>query len=214
MPIYRYILARWVLAMPKRGRPKSTAPAPAKKKPTVERTAQTPFEAAQAGTEKTYGVDRIAAVRYIRGVKQYLVEWTGYDPIKECTWEPMENLVGVAAEIREYERRREAEELEANEHLLEKRRKAREEADKQAKELREAAAAAAEGDTGAEAADDTKKLRVHRQKTHPMWGCFDLSVPTPTCKLPKGNCPGQICGIAPSTKNLNLSESISIRVRA
>mmetsp|Transcript_29030 Transcript_29030/g.72407 ORF Transcript_29030/g.72407 Transcript_29030/m.72407 type:complete len:92 (+) Transcript_29030:52-327(+) len=52
-------------------------------------------------------------------VRQYLVHWEGYAE-KDQTWEPMENLVGCAAQIREYERERERIDKEAKENVLEK----------------------------------------------------------------------------------------------
>lgn len=100
---------------------------------------------------------------------------TQLDPVKDSTWEPKENLVGVANEIRDFERRREAEERAANEAILEKRRIAREAKEKEAAELRAAAAAAAADGEGA-AGGDPKALPQHRQKAHPLWTCFDLTV--------------------------------------
>ena len=39
-----------------------------------------------------YKVDRIAGLKFEKGVRMYLVKWEGYDA-KHDSWEPMENLV-------------------------------------------------------------------------------------------------------------------------
>ncbi|KAL1503819.1 hypothetical protein AB1Y20_016004 [Prymnesium parvum] len=110
---------------PKRGRPRqtpaaapaaATAPAPAKRTRPF-RTPQTPFEAAEE--EPLYEVDYIKNVRYVKGVRQYEVVWEGYGP-NDTSWEPMENLVGCAQQIREYERKREAEAMATKEEALRK----------------------------------------------------------------------------------------------
>ncbi|KAL1530127.1 hypothetical protein AB1Y20_001045 [Prymnesium parvum] len=180
-----------------RGRPLSTAAETAQNKrtKTVDRTPQNPFEAAESrDTLETYAVSHIKATRWVKGVRQFLVVWEGYAE-KDATWEPMEHLVGCAAQIREYEQQRDAEENAAKEAALEKRRMAREEAEAIAKELKEAAAAAAL-DSG-EVEKKPEALHHHRNKTHALWQYFDLTVEKPSCKLLRSGTTG-VCGIAPS----------------
>ncbi|KAL1508697.1 hypothetical protein AB1Y20_004792 [Prymnesium parvum] len=147
-----------------RGRPRrSTAAGPTQKRPRVERTPQTPFEAAGASTadtEKTYQVECIPGVRFVKGVRQYRVVWKDYDPETQSTWEPMENLVGCAEQIREYEKKREAQDKAAKEAALEKRTVAREQAEAQAAALRDAAAAAMLGVIGDEHVVEVDNLNV------------------------------------------------------
>ena len=73
------------------------APAPAKRT-RPHRSPQTPFE---ANEETVYAVDKIINVRWTKGSREYLVRWEGFAASHD-TWEPMENLVGCAAQIREY----------------------------------------------------------------------------------------------------------------
>ena len=92
-----------------RGKKKATkAAAPAAAAPAdgpksgPQRTPQNPFE----HTEETlYAVDKIINLRWARGNRQYLVRWEGYGESHD-TWEPMENLVGCATQIRQYEQQR------------------------------------------------------------------------------------------------------------
>ena len=99
--------------MPRRGRPpKRRAPTEEVATPTAatdvrptrapqktlrRRTPQTPME--MAAEEVVYMVERIIGMRWAKGDRQYHVVWEGYEE-KDSTWEPMENLVGCAAQIR------------------------------------------------------------------------------------------------------------------
>ena len=133
----------------KRGRPRNGAtPAAtnvadadaARKEPrkAPHRTPQTPME--MAAEDRVYKVDRITSMRWTKGMREYRVLWENYEE-KDSTWEPMEHLVGCAAQIREFEQRREAEDQKAKEDVLKKRREkqAKKAADAQA--LTDAAAA-------------------------------------------------------------------------
>ena len=52
--------------------------------------------------DQVFKVDHIIGMRWSKGNREYHVLWEGYAE-KDSTWEPMENLVGCAAEIRAYE---------------------------------------------------------------------------------------------------------------
>ena len=69
------------------------------------RTPQTPF---QHTDDTLYTVEKITAVRWSGGARQWLVRWQGYGE-QDDTWEPIENLVGCATFIRGFESRREEE---------------------------------------------------------------------------------------------------------
>jgi hypothetical protein len=84
--------------------PAVAAPAPAQKT-RPHRTPQTPFEKSE---ETVYAVDKMVGMRWSKGSREYLVRWEGYSASHD-TWEPMENLVGCAQQIREYEQKREKE---------------------------------------------------------------------------------------------------------
>jgi hypothetical protein len=111
---------RQVRSMPKKlptadgKRKASEAPdatqAPAKKT-CPHRTPQTPFE--RLDEETTYIVDKMVGMRWNKGSRQYLVRWKGYAASAD-TWEPMENLVGCAQQIREYKKLREKENIKAS----------------------------------------------------------------------------------------------------
>ena len=89
----------------KRKAPAAPAPAAAPDKRTrPHRTPQTPFEQTE---ETLYNVDKITNMRFSKGVRENLVRWEGYAAAHD-TWEPIENLVGCAQQIREYEQQREA----------------------------------------------------------------------------------------------------------
>jgi len=175
-------------------------PAAARKKQTgPTRTPQTPFEhAVQANSdddEITYQVDKIKAMRYVGGERQYLVAWEGYREADD-TWEPMANLVGCAEQIKEYEVARAAEDAKAKAELLARRKAVKEKEAKEKAELerraREEMERQLEGEPTVDVDNDMAQLgtqmmengtlKMHKQKTGLIWSCFDLTVPKPTCK--------------------------------
>jgi hypothetical protein len=105
----------------KAGAAAAATQAPAKKT-CPHRTPQTPFE--RLDEETTYIVDKMVGMRWNKGSRQYLVRWKGYAASAD-TWEPMENLVGCAQQIREYEKLREKEDIEAKAAVLAKRQEAK-----------------------------------------------------------------------------------------
>ena len=89
------------MAPKKRGRPPQLVEEPKQappKRSRPHRTKQTPFEA--AADDELFEVEKIVNMKYIKGQKQYLVQWLGYPPA-DTTWEPVENLVGCARQIRQ-----------------------------------------------------------------------------------------------------------------
>ena len=120
--------------------------APAKKT-CPHRTPQTPFESGDK--ETTYIVDKMVGTRWNQGSREYLVRWKGYAASAD-TWEPMENLVGCAQQIREYEKLRGKEDIEAKAAVLAKRQEAKNaaavvEADLKARAAEAALAVAGDG---------------------------------------------------------------------
>ena len=69
-----------------------------------------------------YVVDKFTYMRWSKGAREYLVRWEGYSAAHD-TWEPMENLVGCAQQIREYERLREQADKAAAAEVLAKRQR-------------------------------------------------------------------------------------------
>lgn len=156
----------------------------------MQRTPQTPFEmaAAEDSDEATWEVESIKSMRWMQGERQYLVKWQGFAE-KDNSWEPMANLVGCAAQIREYEAAREAQDKADKEALLKRRQKAREEAEARTVEERRAAREAAFSGFGGEVdsenpedeENDAKKQKT-QSKSSLVWGRFDLTQKPPTCK--------------------------------
>ena len=88
--------------MPPKKKQKAAARAPADKPPQQQstrphRTLQTPF---QHTDDTLYTVEKITAVRWSGGARQWLVRWQGYGE-QDDTWEPIEHLVGCATFIRD-----------------------------------------------------------------------------------------------------------------
>ena len=166
-----------------------------------QRTPQNPFE----HTEETlYAVDKIINLRWARGNRQYLVRWEGYGESHD-TWEPMENLVGCATQIRQYEQQRVQEDAAEKEKLVAKRQKLKDDAaaEQAALKARAAeAAAAAAGDGAAAGAENVDAageaiLKRHQSKRGAVWEAYDLSGERPACKLFKPNGK-DVCGAMPS----------------
>ncbi|KAL1527010.1 hypothetical protein AB1Y20_015698 [Prymnesium parvum] len=209
----------------KRGRPRlvaQAAPAPAaspapaattNKRTRPYRTPKTPFEAAEAAVDvdgqPPYKVNFIKNVRFVKGARQYEVVWEGYQE-NDTTWEPIENLMGCAAEIREYEERREAADKAVNEDIIRKRQEAREAQEREAAEIRERAAEAvlrATNNDGQQVAEQNTQdcqetgeggtLKKHSKKVGIVWSVFDLTQENPSCKCKTDK--GSICGEVPSS---------------
>jgi hypothetical protein len=182
--------------------------APAKKT-CPHRTPQTPFESGDK--ETTYIVDKMVGTRWNQGSREYLVRWKGYAASAD-TWEPMENLVGCAQQIREYEKLRGKEDIEAKATVLAKRQEAKNtaavvEADLKARAAEAALAGAGDGNaTAAHSADTTGSVhKAHAMKTGLIWSAYDMTGENPSCLLVKGggwqtSVGDAICGCVPSDK--------------
>jgi hypothetical protein len=104
-------------------------------------------------------VSKMVGMRWNKGSRQYLVRWKGYATSVD-TWEPMENLVGCAQQIREYKKLREKEDIEAKAAVLAKRQEAKNaaaavEVDLKARAAEAALAGAGDGDAAAAHCADT-----------------------------------------------------------
>jgi hypothetical protein len=182
--------------------------APAKKT-CSHRTPQTPFESGDK--ETTYIVDKMVGTRWNQGSREYLVRWKGYAASAD-TWEPMENLVGCAQQIREYEKLRGKEDIEAKAAVLAKRQEAKNaaavvEADLKARAAEAALAGAGDGNaSAAHSADTTGSVhKAHAMKKGLIWSAYDKTGENPSCLLVKGggwqtSVGDAICGCVPSDK--------------
>ena len=182
--------------------------APAKKT-CPHRTPQTPFESGDK--ETTYIVDKMVGTRWNQGSREYLVRWKGYAASAD-TWEPMENLVGCAQQIREYEKLRGKEDIEAKAAVLAKRQEAKNaaavvEADLKARAAEAALAGAGDGNaSAAHSADTTGSVhKAHGKKKGVIWSAYDKTGENPSCLLVKGggwqtSVGDAICGCVPSDK--------------
>ena len=191
---------------PKRRAAAAPAPAPAPaKRSRPFRTPQNPFQDAGVteATEQTWAVERIVNVMWEKGLRKYLVKWEGWDA-KDNTWEPMDNLVGCAPQIRAFEKTREAEDAKAKEEVLRKRQAAKDKMAAEAAALKEAAAQqdlADSGEGGARTAGAEAEglqpgcLKMHKSKRGVVWSVFDLAKEKPCCALL--NPTGGVCGEVP-----------------
>jgi hypothetical protein len=182
--------------------------APAKKT-CPHRTPQTPFESGDK--ETTYIVDKMVGTRWNQGSREYLVRWKGYAASAD-TWEPMENLVGCAQQIREYEKLRGKEDIEAKAAVLAKRQEAKNaaavvEADLKARAAEAALSGAGDGNaSAAHSADTTGSVhKAHAMKKGLIWSAYDKTGENPSCLLVKGggwqtSVGDAICGCVPSDK--------------
>jgi hypothetical protein len=182
--------------------------APAKKT-CPHRTPQTPFESGDK--ETTYIVDKMVGTRWNQGSREYLVRWKGHAASAD-TWEPMENLVGCAQQIREYEKLRGKEDIEAKAAVLAKRQEAKNaaavvEADLKARAAEAALAGAGDGNaSAAHSADTTGSVhKAHAMKKGLIWSAYDKTGENQSCLLVKGggwqtSVGDAICGCVPSDK--------------
>ena len=136
--------------------------------------------------EKVYNVEKLLASRLAGGKKEYKVRWEGYGE-KHDSWEPMENLVGCAQQIREYEQKRDKEDKEAAAAALAKRQQMRDAAAAEEAALKARAAEMALDGAGANADDANAVgvMKTHARKKGAVWSAFDLTVEKPCCLLAK-----------------------------
>ena len=147
------------------------------------------MRAASLKDETLYAVDRILNMKWERGARMYLVRWQGYGE-KDDTWEPMDNLVGCAAQIRDYEKARDREDAAQKQAVLQVKEKADAEAAARKRQAAEAAldgGGAAEGGTEGGADGGTEGdteggadgvLKKHKRKRGGVWQAFDLTETT------------------------------------
>ena len=94
--------------MPTKRKAPAAAPAPAKKKKAGPALSAIEAALLQPQLEEgEYNMEKIVADRLVGGKKEYLVKWAGYEE-KHNSWEPVEHLANVVAEIAEYHRVKEA----------------------------------------------------------------------------------------------------------
>ena len=132
---------------PPRKKAKKTEEPSVPKRSRTHRTETNPWEAAR---EEVYEVEKVLNFRIRSTKREYHIKWAGTDARGrpwEDTWEPMENLVGCAAQIREYEKDREAQDQADKEAVLKKKAEAKQAKEDEQKKLREASLAAAVDDT-------------------------------------------------------------------
>ena len=125
------------MAPKKKAAPKENPTIPKRAK--THRTQTDPWEASR---DETYEIKEVVNFRIHKAQRQYLIKWCGRDPRGkewEDTWEPMENLIGCAAQIRDYEKAREAQDKADKEAVLAKKRERQQEKEEEAKRLKAAA---------------------------------------------------------------------------
>ena len=119
--------------------------------------------------EKVYNVEKLLASRLAGGVKQYLVRWEGYDS-KHDSWEPMQNLSNLVAEMAAFDLRKEK----ANQDHL----------DELAKQKAERAAAReSAGNGGAGETDDPDEKDEKEEEPGVAWDkkkarCYEVFKPS------------------------------------
>jgi hypothetical protein len=144
-----------------------------------------------------------------QGIKAVLGQVEGYAASAD-TWEPMENLACCAQLIREYEKLREKEDIEAKAAVLANQQEAKNaaaavEEDLKAHDAEEALAGAGDGDAAAAHCADTtgSVLKGHGKKKGHIWSAYDLTGEKPSCLLVKGvgwqtSVGDTICGCVPT----------------
>jgi hypothetical protein len=152
-------------------------------------------------------VDSIVSMEFRKGRTFFEVRWTGYKD-DDTTFEPMENLVGCAQQIRDFEQRKKKEEDAVRAEILAKRQKVKETKKAEEAKLRQAAYAAAasaeneDAEQGITVLEDGNTpggtLAQHKGKHNAVWQAFDLSKVYPSCNL-TDPLKGEVCGCTPSS---------------